>query len=156
MARRRSLAYPTNHLLAVVDDPTAADAAAEAIVRGGMRRDDVTLLRGDSSAALGGLGARHRLLTRIIRAVQYMTMDQMPDFGRYEQALAEGRTVIAVYATDRPAMLRARDVLRSNGAHFLNYYGRVATEELGRWREPGAEEWIDRPFPEAEARKRRR
>jgi hypothetical protein len=153
---RRRVAYPTNHLLAVIDHAASADAAVEALRAAGVTESDVTVLRGaGGGGAIGGLGARHRWLTTAIRAVQYLTMDQMPDFGRYEEAIAEGRTVIAVHATDRRRMLDARAVLVAHGAHFLNFYGRVATEELGRWRDPD-DGWIDRPFPEAEARTGRR
>ena len=34
---RRSMAYPTDHLLAVIDDPTAAAAAGRALVAAGIR-----------------------------------------------------------------------------------------------------------------------
>jgi hypothetical protein len=153
---RRSIAYPTSHLLGVVDDPADAAPAVDAVAAAGTVRDEVTVLHGeDSAAGIGGLGARHSRLTRVIRAVQYLTMDQMPDFAEYERALREGRTVIAVHVTDRVAMLAARDALVAHGAHFVNYYGRVATEELGRWREPGSDEWTEQPFPE-EVRNRRR
>jgi hypothetical protein len=155
--RRRSIRYPTNHLLAVLDDPAAGVDAAADLRRGGLADHDVSVLRGDGAdAAIAGLGGRHSRLTALIRIVQYMTMDQMPDFAQYERALADRRTVVAVHVTDRPTLLAARDVLLRHGAHFLNYYGRVATEELGRWREPGANDWIERPFPDAEARKGRR
>jgi len=156
-APRRRIAYPTNHLLAVVDHAAAADAAAAALREAGFAPGDVIVVRGgDRARELGRLGARHPWLTRTIRAVQYMTMDQQPDFARYEEALGEGRTVVAVHATERARVLAAREILVGRGAHFLNYYGRVATEELGRWREPGEGSWTEHPFPEAERRTGRR
>jgi hypothetical protein len=144
---RRPIAYPTNHLLAVVDDPVAAARAVSELRSTGFPADDVVLLEGAGAGAagLGRLGARHAWLTRVIRAVQYLTMDQQPDFARYEGALAEGRSIVAVHATTRDRTLAARDVLLAHGAHFVNYYGRVATEELVRWRDAGAA-WIDRPY----------
>ncbi len=149
----RAVTYPTNHLLAVVDDPGQGRAAADALLTAGFAPQDVVLMtRDDPGAGIVGLGQRHSLVTRVVRTVQFMTMDQMPDFARYEEALADGRAVVAVHATDRRDVLRARDLLRDHGAHFLNYYGRVSTEELGRWRDPTAD-WIERPFPEAEARR---
>ena len=65
-----------------------------------------------------------------------MTMDQMPDFLTYEAALRDGRAVVAVRAEDRPTMLRARDILVVADAHFMNFFGRLSTEELSRWRGP--------------------
>ncbi len=136
----RGLTYPTDHLLAVVDDPEAARAAAERLLSAGFVAADVTILQGDADAdRIDGLGAAHGLPTRLLRMVQFMTMDQMPDFRLYEAAIRTGRTVVAVRARERPAMLRARDVLADAGAHFMNYYGRLSTEELSRWRGPELE-----------------
>ena len=54
---RRSMAYPTDHLLAVVDDPTAAAGAGRALVAAGIAAADVTVVRGDEGAErLDGLG----------------------------------------------------------------------------------------------------
>ncbi|HEU4672006.1 MAG TPA: hypothetical protein VFS32_03835 [Candidatus Limnocylindrales bacterium] len=146
---RRPIAYPTNHLVSVIDDREAADAAARSLGSQGFPAADVVVIHGsetDGHVELGRLGARHPWLTRVIRAVQYLTMDQQPDFARYESALAGGRSVVAVHAPERAEMLRARDVLLAAGAHFVNYYGRVATEELARWHDPDAA-WIDDPYP---------
>jgi hypothetical protein len=144
MARsRRSFAYPTHHLLAVVDDPAAAAEAGRALVAAGFAAADVTVLRGDEGAEgadrLDGLGSVGGLWRRLIRATQFVTMDQMPDFLTYEAALRDGRAVVAVRAGDRPAMLRARDLLIGAGAHFMNFFGRLSTEELARWRGPELE-----------------
>jgi hypothetical protein len=141
MARsRRSFAYPTDHLLAVVDDPTAAAEAGRALVAAGFAAADVTVLRGDEGAdRLDGLGSVGGLWRRLVRATQFMTMDQMPDFLTYEAALRDGRAVVAVRAGDRPSMLRARDLLIGAGGHFMNFFGRLSTEELARWRGPELE-----------------
>jgi hypothetical protein len=138
MARsRRSFAYPTDHLLAVVDDPAAAAVAGRALVSAGFPAAEVTVLRGDEGAdRLDGLGSVGGLWRRLVRATQFMTMDQMPDFLTYEAALRGGRAVVAVRARDRPSMLRARDLLLGAGAHFMNFFGRLSTEELARWRGP--------------------
>jgi hypothetical protein len=137
MAARRSFAYPTNHLLAVVDDPAAAAEAGRALIAAGFPATDVTVLRGDEGAdRLDGLGKVGGPWRRIVRAFQFMTMDQMPDFLTYEAALRDGRAVVAVRVRDRQSMLKARDVLHSAGGHFMNFFGRFSTEELARWRGP--------------------
>jgi hypothetical protein len=141
MARsRRSFAYPTNHLLAVVDDPAAAAAAARDLFADGFSTDDVTVLRGDEGTdrldELRTVGGPWR---RIVRLVQFMTMDQMPDFLTYEAALRDRRAVVAVRVRDRRSMLAARDRLLGSGGHFMNFFGRLSTEELVRWRGPELE-----------------
>ena len=70
---------------------------------------------------------------------QFMTMDQTPDFLVYERALLDGRAVVAVHVANRDAMLAARTVLDGFGAHFLNHFGRLYTEELTLWRGPEPE-----------------
>ena len=141
MARtRRSMAYPTDHLLGVVDDPIAAATAGRALVAAGFSASDVTIVRGDEGAErLDALGTASGPWHRIVRAFQFMTMDQMPDFLTYEAAIRDGRAVIAVRVRDRPTMLRARDTITAAGGHFLNYFGRFSTEELSRWRGPELE-----------------
>ncbi|HTC85612.1 MAG TPA: hypothetical protein VK656_02845 [Candidatus Acidoferrum sp.] len=138
MARqRRSLAYPTNHLLGVIDDPAAAASGAAALAAAGFASSDVIVLRGTEGAdRLDGLGEIGGPWRRLVRSFQFMSMDQMPDFRTYEAAIRDGRVVLAVKATDRDAVIRARDVLIAAGGHFINYFGRLSTEEFSRWQGP--------------------
>jgi len=127
--------YPTGWLLSVLDDAPTAAAAAKAVTAAGIDPADVRVLSGaDGQAAFAELGASRSPLARIIRGVQFMSMDQMPDLPAYEKGIEEGRTVIAVRPKGRPALLKARDALAANGAHFQNYFGRFMTEEFSRWR----------------------
>jgi hypothetical protein len=135
--RRRFINYPTNRLLAVLDDASSADAAIRALDGLGVPRDAIERLSGpDDAARLDGLGGRSGPFGRALRAVQFMTMDQMPDFLVYETALRMGRTVIAVRASDAGRRREIVRQLQSAGAHFMNWYGRFATEELSLWRGP--------------------
>ena len=137
MARR--LTYPTDHLLGVIDDPSTGDAVMAKLAGAGFAPGEVTLLRGpDDARRIDGLG-RGGWLLRLVRIVQFTTMDQMPDFRLYEAAIAAGRTVVAVRVRDPDAVRRARDVLAAAGAHFMNRYGRFSTEEISRWRGPELE-----------------
>jgi hypothetical protein len=139
--------YPTGWLLAVVDDPATAADAAGAVAATGTDPSLVHVLSGaDGRAAFRDLGASTSPLARIIRGVQFMSMDQMPDLPTYERAIEEGRTVIAVHPKGRPALLAARDALAAHGAHFQNYFGRFMTEEFSRWRgtEPDLPDYLRR------------
>ena len=134
---RRFINYPTNRLLAVVDDPAAAEAAVAELTAGGLPPAAIERLSGAADAArLDGLGGRHGRLSRVLRTVQFMTMDQMPDFLLYETAIGMGRTVLALREPDAERRRRAVEILRRHGAHFMNWYGRFATEELSLWRGP--------------------
>lgn len=133
---RTAITYPTNHVLGILPDPETAERVAHGLVASGVAPADVSVLAGAEDAdRMDGLGERHGLTTRLLRLVQFMTMDQMPDFACYEAAIRDGRAVVAVHATDRPTVLAARDALASAGGYFLNFYGRVSTEELDRNRD---------------------
>ena len=63
-------------------------------------------------------------------------MDQLVDFAAYERALRDGRAVVMVHVHGDAPKDAAHQVLKRHGAHFINYYGRFATEELDLWRGP--------------------
>ena len=133
----RFIKYPTGRLYAVLDEPGAGGRAVEALVASGLAPDRVEVLRGDTAAdAFDGTGTRHGPLARIRRTLEFTLMDQMPDFAWYEAAIRDGRTVIAVRATNEAQRLRIVGTLLDLGAHFVNYFGRFATEEHARWRGP--------------------
>jgi hypothetical protein len=54
----------------------------------------------------------------------------------YEAALRDGRSVLAIPTLDRAQTLRVVQALDGAGGHFINRFGRLATEEVARWRGP--------------------
>lgn len=131
---RRSFRYPTDHLLAVVDRPELGPAIVEAVVGLGVGRGDVEALSGEGADDRLDLLASDSLIQRVLTAIRFVTMDQQPDFALYLAALRDGRAVVAVRVPDTALRRRVVARLRSLDAHFLNFYGRVATEEITRWR----------------------
>jgi hypothetical protein len=131
------IGYPTGRLLAVIDDPDAAASAVAELVEGGLPAEDVAVLTGpDGASRFDGTGAGHGMRSRLLRVIQFVMMDQLPDFASYEAAAREGRAVVVVRA---PEAARRRAVVRTlerAGGHFMNYFGRLATEEISRWRGP--------------------
>ena len=104
------------------------------------------------SAASGTIQTPSRASSELL---QFTLMDQTPDFLVYEHALLDGRAVIAVHVADRDRMLAAAAVLERHGAHFLNYFGRLSTEEVSMWRgeeagdprrAPALTQWRDTRF----------
>jgi hypothetical protein len=131
------ITYPTGQVMGVVDDPARAATAATALAGAGFEAAGVRVLAGPAGREqLGRLGSSPTVLSRAIRVLQFLLMDQTPDFLVYERAIADGRAVVAVRVANRAGMEAARGILERHGAHFLNHYGRLSTEELSMWRGP--------------------
>ncbi len=123
-------------MVAVLPTPEAAAAAAAALRTAGILDRDISILRGDEGAdRLDGTGSVNGLIARLRRLVSFTLMDQLVDMALYEQAVREGQVVVMVKARGERKTAAMR-VLREHGGHFINYYGRFATEEVERWRGP--------------------
>ena len=134
MARARRLPT-TNRLMAVLDTPEAADAAAGALAREGFAGDAVLVLRGDRDAErIDSLGNAGGALVRARRLLSFTIADQMVDLAVYVAALRDGRTVVSVRAAGEGERERAKRALAGTGAHFVNFFGRFATEDVVPWR----------------------
>jgi hypothetical protein len=129
------ITYPTNRLLGVIDAPEDAIRAVDALVEAAFDPAGIVLLMGEEGRGrLGRLGHHPNAFSRVVRLLQFTLMDQTPDFLVYEHAILDGRAVVAVHAANRDGMLEASAVLQQHGAHFLNYFGRLSTEEVSMWR----------------------
>jgi len=125
-----------NKLVAVVDDPAEAPAIIRQLVQAGIPPADVSLLRGEEGERLIDSTGSASWSARAVRLSQYLGTDQSADDIVYEAAVHAGRSLIAVHFSDRALKPAATRVLREAGAHFINFYGRLQTEEVTRWRGP--------------------
>jgi hypothetical protein len=131
------IGYPRRKVLAVLDTPAAADRAIEAVVAAGVQEATIERFEGEEDAdRFDSTGERHGIATRAVRAVQFSLMDQLPAMAWYEAALREGKVVIAIPTRNRAETLRVVAALDAAGGHFINRFGRLATEEFTRWRGP--------------------
>jgi hypothetical protein len=134
----RAVRLPTtNRLMAVLDTPEAAGDATAALAQEGFGDDAVLVLRGDRDAdridSLGNIGG---LWARARRLASFTLADQMVDLAVYEAALRDGRTVLSVLAPADDVRERAKRALTGAGGHFMNFFGRFATEDIVPWRGP--------------------
>jgi hypothetical protein len=135
MAPKRERVVTVHRLMAVLDQPQAAEPARSALVGKGFAPDAITILQGDRDAdRIDSFGKSSGPLRKLWRAVQFTQADQMVDLVVYEAALQDGRAVITVHAPRAEERERAKRVLAAAGAHFMNYFGRISTEDLSRWR----------------------
>lgn len=131
------IGYPRGKVLAAFDSAAAATTAERSVQAAGIAPSEIERFEGPAAAdQFDASGARHGIVARSLRAMQFSLMDQLPAMAWYEAALREGKTVLAVRSGDRAATLTVVDALRGAGGHFINHFGRVATEEFERWRGP--------------------
>jgi hypothetical protein len=135
MAPKHQKVVTVHRLMAVLDQPEAAALAEQALVREGFAPDAITVLQGDRDAdRMDSFGKSSGPLRKLWRVVQFTQADQMVDLVVYEAALRDGRAVITVHARRAEERERAKRVLAAAGAHFMNFFGRVSTEDVSRWR----------------------
>ena len=125
----------TNRLMAVLDTPEGADDATAALAREGFAGDAVLVLRGDRDAdRIDSLGNAGGVWVRARRLLSFTIADQIVDLAVYVAALRDGRTVVSVRAAGERERERAKRALAGTGAHFVNFFGRLATEDVVPWR----------------------
>ena len=131
MSRALSLA---NHLVAVFDDHPAAVTAARALSGLGIEDSAIQLLRGDEGARVFDSDGHTGRWLRLSRLSGYFSADQSSDYPMYDAAIKDSRTVLAVHLPDRTQKAQATRAVLDAGGHFINFYGRLQTEEVARWR----------------------
>jgi hypothetical protein len=135
MAPPRTKVATVNRIMAVLDTAEAATTATGELARAGFRPEAITVLLGNEDAdRIDSLGKVRGRWTRAWRLLQFTQTDQMVDLVVYEAALRDGRTVIAVHAPRMKDRDQAKRILAAAGAHFMNFFGRIATEDISRWR----------------------
>jgi hypothetical protein len=135
MAARRRKVATVNRLMAVLDTADAVTLATAGLARAGFGPEAVAVLEGDEDAdRIDSMGELRGPLARAWRLLQFTQTDQMVDMAVYEAALRHGRTVVTVHAPRMADRARARRALEAAGAHFMNFFGRFATEDISRWR----------------------
>jgi hypothetical protein len=129
------IGYPRRKVLAVLDSPADAARAIESVAAAGIERAVIERFEGAADAdRFDSTGRHHGVVARSVRAVQFSLMDQLPAMAWYEAALREGKVVLAIPTRNRAETLRVVGALAAAGGHFINRFGRLATEEFARWR----------------------
>ena len=131
-ARRRPMVHPRDDVLAVIDDPVRADAAAAALRETGFGDGDIHIFRGrDDIAGLArawwkGSGVPAFLAPLVAAALS----DERDVEEIYESEGYAGHTVLAVHCRNEDDVRRAVRVLRESGGHDAWYFGRWTMEPL--------------------------
>lgn len=135
--RKRMVGSTVGRLLAVFDSPAEADAAVDALASvPSVDRDRIERYdRPEDAPAFDASGRRRGWRGRLFRILEFSWADQAPDYAWYEAAVREGHVVLSVPVRGAP-MREVADLFAARGAHFINHYGLLETQELARWRGP--------------------
>ena len=124
---------PTNKVVGSINVAGDAKDAMRDLTAAGFAVSNVELLTDEEGAArIGMSGEGHEVVVHVYDATQ-----QVPAFydapvivRRIEQELRASHYLIGVVAKDGEAREKAREILKSHGGHFINFYGRFAAESL--------------------------
>jgi hypothetical protein len=125
--------YPTHHVIAILETADQVDCALDGLLGGGFLESEVELNRGPADADRLAAGSGRRglqdWLIRLAGSVGLKNAEiEMKE--RYERALRDRRTVIAVLAPTDERKRLAGEVLRGCGGHFVNFFGQLNVERL--------------------------
>ena len=127
--------YPTNHVLAILDTPDQTACAVDALVNGSFLESEVRIGHGlqhaDRLEAATGRSGFQDWFIRLFQSVGLKNAEiELKD--HYEQALREGKTVVAVLTPTVERKDLAVRLIRDCGGRFINFYGRLNVERIGR------------------------
>jgi hypothetical protein len=124
--------HPRDDLLAVIDDPAAAESAVAALKRASFAGEHIHVFRGHAEIeALARAWWKHSGVPALLAPfLAAFLSDEFEIEKRYEAEGAAGHTVLAVHAARRNDIERATAVLGEFAAHDMRYFGRWTITEL--------------------------
>lgn len=125
------LEYPAHKVVGIFKEWTEAQAAIAELSAAGFRPDQIGVLAGEKGAErLDASGERHGILAQISRFFQNFADLDAKHVARHEQELLAGHVLVAVDGTEEPRRDQIRQLMKSHGGYFINYYGKWWVENL--------------------------
>ena len=125
------LRYPTNKVVGMVSTPEELHAAILELNKAGFGEDAISVLCGEEGAdRLDLTGKNHGPLARLYRFTQKALHLEYKEFREYSQDLLSGHFLIGVKAGDEHKRAQVLQILKSNGGHRINFFGRGYVEAL--------------------------
>jgi hypothetical protein len=129
-----AMSYPTQCVVAVLDTQDQARRAVETLLGGAFLESEVHVSRGaaDADRLASGTG-RQGLQDWFIRLTGSVGLKNAETElkERYEAALRDDKSVVAVLAPTDARKDIVVGVLRDCGGQFINYFGRLSVERIG-------------------------
>lgn len=129
---RDFLPYPTNRVVGTVGDSERTEAALNALLQAGFRREQIDILHGEEDLKRLAPGGDHGFLAQFQRTVvrAFEAFDEFRHVAHHIEDIRAGRFVIMVEAKRRDHRMVAADILNRYGAEFVGFYGRWAWEAI--------------------------
>src|ERR1043166_9713814 len=126
---------PTNKVVRSIHAAADAKDAMGDLTAAGFAASEVELLTDQEGATrIGMSGERHE---GMVHVHIFDSTQKVPAFydspvivRRVEEELQASHYLVGVVAKDAEGRERAREILKSHGGHFINFYGRFAAEGL--------------------------
>jgi hypothetical protein len=129
---KESIKYPTNHVVGIIVAP-AVEHALNELRSAGFRDSELHVQQGEETADRVAASSGHSgMLGAILRIADRLGIreDELEEKHTYEEALRAGDAVILVHAPTPERKDLAGDILKANGAHFINFLGRFTSERI--------------------------
>jgi len=124
---------PTNKVVGSIDAAGDAKDAMRDLTAAGFVTSEVELLTDQEGAARIDMSGDEAMAhVHIFASTQKVPAfyDSPVIVRRVEEELRASHYLIGVVANDGEARERVREILKSHGGHFINFYGRFAAEGL--------------------------
>ena len=124
---------PYKKVIGIIDDPADVEAAIRDLRAAGFAADEIEILVGKEGAQRVDVTAEgQEALVHTLPATQKLRhyFDAPGIVRQIEEVLQGGRYCVAVPAGESEGRERAREILKSHGGHFINFYGPLVAESL--------------------------
>jgi hypothetical protein len=125
--------YPRQNVVAIIDTAQQMEDAVDELTAGGFLESEIGIGSGtDIADRMRETTGRSGFMAMAMRFSEALGVpnDESDVKGHYEQAMRDGRFVVAVLAPTSERKKRAVDILASHGAHDAVYFGRFVIEKL--------------------------
>lgn len=139
------LTYPTNRVIALMEDPDCVGDAIDELVAVGFSSEEMHILCGPSGAERLGRSARRSLGGSLYRYSR--PVDGREDLRTYARHMQRGGLVVSI-PTEADSVETVARVVESHGGHEMTYYGKGRRVRLESWPE-SMDELQPPPGPDA-------
>ena len=129
----KSIRYPVDQVVAVLDTAQHVRGAADELREGGFLDSEINVTSGAAAAdALDDATGRTGLTGLAVRIAEKLGIEniEMERKTKYENAMRDGKFVVAVLAPSDERKKLATQILRAHGAHTANYFSKYTIEGL--------------------------